>query len=194
MKLTLQQLQRTGGKEIPEKMRASIASLLTQIDVLDDIAASFSMFAKMPEPVMEPVDLIVLLRETCALHQQAGNVHFETGLAQAVSRADKQFLGRAVSNLILNALQAERPDEKVTVSVKLEEHANTYRITVADNGAGVNEAIQDKIFLPHFSTKQSGSGLGLAITRQSIEQMGGKVWFESEVGKGTRFYIDLPKN
>ncbi|MCK6617728.1 MAG: HAMP domain-containing histidine kinase [Cyclobacteriaceae bacterium] len=194
MKLTLQQLQRTGGKEIPEKMRASIASLLTQIDVLDDIAASFSMFAKMPEPVMEPVDLIVLLRETCALHQQAGNVHFETGLAQAVSRADKQFLGRAVSNLILNALQAERPDERVTVSVKLEEHANTYRITVADNGAGVNEAIQDKIFLPHFSTKQSGSGLGLAITRQSIEQMGGKVWFESEVGKGTRFYIDLPKN
>ncbi|QOI98649.1 MAG: HAMP domain-containing histidine kinase [Flammeovirgaceae bacterium] len=194
MKLTLQQLERTRENELSDRMKASIALLLAQIDTLDGIAASFSTFAKMPEPVLVPVDLVVLLKETCALHQQTGTVHFETRLVKAVGRADRQLLGRAVSNLILNALQAERPDEKVAVTVQLEEENGSYRITVADNGAGVDVSIRDKIFLPHFSTKQSGSGLGLAIVRQSIEQMGGKIWFESEVGRGTRFYIVLPKN
>lgn len=193
MKLTLQQVQRANESELSEKMKASIASLLAQIDALDGIAASFSTFAKMPEPVLAAVDLIVLLKETCALHQQTGNVHFETRLVQAVTRADRQLLGRAVSNLILNGLQAERSISNFVVTVTLEEDNKTYRIAVADNGVGVDKTIRDKIFLPHFSTKQSGSGLGLAIARQGIEQMGGRIWFESEVGKGTRFYIVLPK-
>ncbi|MFN3840777.1 MAG: ATP-binding protein [Cyclobacteriaceae bacterium] len=192
MKLTLQQLQRVNENDLSEKMKTSIASLLTQIDALDGIAASFSKFAKMPEPVLVPVDLVALLKETCDLHKQTGNVIFETSLTKAMIMADRQLLGSAVGNLILNGLQAERQDERVTVTVGLEQLLDVYRISISDNGAGIADAIRDRIFLPHFSTKQSGSGLGLAITRQGIEQMGGKIWFESEVGKGTRFYVQFP--
>jgi two-component system, NtrC family, nitrogen regulation sensor histidine kinase NtrY len=50
----------------------------------------------------------------------------------------------------------------------------------------------DKVFIPYFSTKKSGSGLGLAIAKQGIEQCGGKIGFESEVGKGTEFWVEIP--
>jgi signal transduction histidine kinase len=192
MKLTLQQLQRLNEVTLSDKMRASIETLLAQVDALDGIAASFSTFAKLPEPVLSPVDVVALLQETCALHQQTGDVRFETGVVQAVTLADRQLLGRVVSNLILNGLQAERPGEKVAVIVTLTEEDKAYCISVSDNGTGVDEAIREKIFLPHFSTKQAGSGLGLAIARQGIEQMGGKIWFESETGRGSRFYVLLP--
>ncbi len=192
MKLTLQQLQRINEGDHSEKLKNSIASLLAQIDALDGIAGSFSTFAKMPEPVLVRVELVGLLKEACALYQQTGKVHFESNLTGAFTLADKQVLSRAVINLILNGLQAEQPGRGVAVTVKLERENSMYRITVADNGTGIADTIRDKIFLPHFSTKQAGSGLGLAIARQGIEQMGGKIGFESLEGNGTRFFILLP--
>lgn len=101
-------------------------------------------------------------------------------------------MSRIFSNLILNALQAERPDMPVLVQVRLRQENGCYRIEVEDNGCGIDDAIRDKIFFPHFSTRKSGSGLGLAIARQGIEQMGGEIGFESQKGRGTIFFIRLP--
>jgi len=70
------------------------------------------------------------------------------------------------------------------------EHAILIRFS--DNGVGIDESASEKIFLPHFSTKQSGSGLGLAIARQGMQQMGGRIFFESTLGIGSTFFIELP--
>jgi signal transduction histidine kinase len=193
MKLTLQQLQRVTGKDQSDGFKKAITSLLAQVDALDGIASSFSMFAKMPEPVIERINLVHLVEEVTGLHNQSGQISVETRLTEAFTLADKQLMGRIISNLILNALQAERSGEKITVKVTLEQKNENYLIIVADNGSGIAEPIRDRIFQPHFSTKQSGSGLGLAIARQGMEQMGGAIWFESETGRGTRFYVQLPK-
>ncbi len=193
MKLTLQQLQRVNENNQFEGFKKAIASLLAQVDALDGIASSFSMFAKMPEPVFEQVDLVQLLAEITNLHNQTGQVKVETRFTEAYTLADRQLLGRIISNLILNALQAERSGEKITVKVTLEQKNENYLIIVTDNGTGIPESIRERIFQPHFSTKQSGSGLGLAIARQGMEQMGGAIGFESEAGQGTRFYVQLPK-
>ena len=56
----------------------------------------------------------------------------------------------------------------------------------------IPEQIKDKVFTPNFSTKYTGSGLGLAITKKGIEHANGKIWFDSEEGRGTKFYVDIP--
>jgi signal transduction histidine kinase len=65
-------------------------------------------------------------------------------------------------------------------------------IEVNDNGAGIPASIQDKVFIPNFSTKYGGSGIGLAVAKKGVEHAGGKIWFESVANVGTTFYIELP--
>ncbi|MGN6163074.1 MAG: ATP-binding protein, partial [Flavisolibacter sp.] len=65
-------------------------------------------------------------------------------------------------------------------------------ITIKDNGEGIPEDMRSKIFTPNFTTKTSGTGLGLAMCKSIVEQAKGHVWFETEEGKGTTFFVQLP--
>lgn len=194
MKLMLQQAERIqdSDPQKAQKIRRTIASLLSQVDTLDGIASSFSAFAKMPEPVMHKVELVELIRTVVQLHAASMGVAFTTALEVAWVMADQQLLQRILSNILLNSLQAKREAVPLEVRLELSISGNHVILKLSDNGTGIDEQLQDKIFLPHFSTKKSGSGLGLAIARQGIEQMGGRIYFTSEVGEGTVFYIELP--
>lgn len=194
MKLMLQQTERlpdTDPKTL-EKIRKSIAAVLDQVDTLDGIASSFSTFAKMPEPVMRPVELVGLLKKVVHLHEQSASVEFTTEVDEVEAQVDEQLISRIFSNIILNGIQAAGEGRSARVKVHLKQMENAIYIAFTDNGSGIREDLRDKIFLPHFSTKQSGSGLGLAIARQGIEQMGGKIYFDSTVGIGSVFHIELP--
>ncbi|MBX2945226.1 MAG: HAMP domain-containing histidine kinase [Cyclobacteriaceae bacterium] len=195
MKLMLQQTERlpdTDPKTL-EKIRRAIASILDQVDTLDGIASSFSTFAKMPEPVMRPVELVGLLKRVVHLHEQTAVVELFTELDVATVQVDEQLISRIFSNIILNGIQAAREGQKPQVSVSVKQKDNVLCISFTDNGTGIRADLKDKIFLPHFSTKQSGSGLGLAIARQGIEQMGGRIYFESTPGEGSIFFVELPR-
>jgi signal transduction histidine kinase len=104
--------------------------------------------------------------------------------------ADEKLVSRIFLNIILNGLQAAHQDETPRVTIQLEQVGSVFRISFTDNGVGIDETLEEKIFIPHFTTKQSGSGLGLAIAKQGIEQLGGKIWFETS-SKGTTFFIEL---
>lgn len=193
MKLTLQQLERSLQQEQGnDKLKKAVLSLLAQINSLDELASSFSSFAKMPEPVMKPVELVALLNRIVSLHAHECKIIFHTALISAPVFADEQLLGRIFSNLILNGIQAVK-DKDPQIAVTLDLHSPYYSVSIADNGMGIEEELIDKIFLPHFTTKKTGSGLGLAIARQGIEQMGGRISFTTSVD-GTIFRIDLPQN
>ena len=69
---------------------------------------------------------------------------------------------------------------------------NILPLSVADNGGGIPEHMQDKIFMPNFTTKSSGTGLGLAMSKSIAEQAHGDIWFESVLGEGTTFFVKLP--
>ena len=200
MKLTLQHMKRViedgGDKGQRGKKMGQINSLLEQIETLSDIATSFSDFAKMPAPQMESLDLVKLLSETIDLYdkKEFGQIVTKIEEERFIVNGDKKWLGRAFSNLIINGFQAVNDAEKARIEVKIYPmNSSMIRIEIADNGHGIPEHIQDKVFTPNFSTKFTGSGLGLAITRKGVEHAGGKIWFESKEGEGTKFYIEIPR-
>jgi signal transduction histidine kinase len=181
-----------GGTNSPEKTVKAVSSLLTQVDTLNDIASSFSAFAKMPEPVSLRFELVGLVRRIVDLHGHSGVIHFKEPFKELYVVGDEALLGRTFSNIILNAFQAARFSEPVSVQVSLQKNDYGVLIGFQDNGKGIEPAVAERIFFPHFTTKQSGSGLGLAIAKQAIEQMKGRIWFETEPGRGTTFFIELP--
>ena len=195
MKLTLQQLERSLQHEDQgnDKLKKTVLSLLSQINSLDELASSFSSFAKMPEPVMKPIELIALLNRIINLHTQESKIAFHTKLSLAPVFADEQLLGRILSNIILNGIQAVPKGRDSKIEILLEAHDPYFSVSISDNGTGIDQELVDKIFLPHFTTKKTGSGLGLAIARQGIEQMGGRISFKTS-SAGTIFRIDLPQN
>ncbi len=194
MKLTLQQMEHAilRGEQDKSKTDQSIKTLLTQVDILNEIASSFSAFARMPAPILQKIELVGLVRKCVDLHasDEAGTVSFQDTGSPLYVMGDDQLLNRIFSNIILNALQA-REDKKIHVKISLQQELQHVVIGFHDNGKGIDQELKEKIFSPYFSTKKSGSGLGLAIAKQGIEQSGGEIWFESEPGKGATFYIRL---
>ncbi len=193
MKLTLQQMQLWLVKDTLEKERAkqSVNTLLNQVEILNEIASSFSAFARMPAPILEKLDLVALLTKTVNLYStyEGGSVDFKSSVQPVYIDGDPQLLDRIFSNMILNGLQAGGKPPLVFIEVK--PAGSFIRVIIQDNGEGIAPEFQDKIFIPYFTTKKSGSGLGLAIAKQGIELSGGKIWFDSSPGK-TRFYLEFP--
>jgi signal transduction histidine kinase len=121
---------------------------------------------------------------------------------------DEDQLRQVFVNLIANAIDASKEASPIIISTEriragkresVEGKGNAGRgaqtlgrITVEDQGAGMDEQTRSRIFEPFFTTKKRGTGLGLAIVKQIVEQHGGAIRVESEQGKGTRFIVDLP--
>jgi signal transduction histidine kinase len=103
------------------------------------------------------------------------------------------LLNQAFLNLVVNAAQAIQGDGTVTVKTKTD--GDFIEIAIADDGAGIPPDVRKRIFSAGFTTKPigEGTGLGLALTREIIQDThGGKIWFESELGSGTTFFMRLP--
>lgn len=100
-------------------------------------------------------------------------------------------------NLIGNALKYCSDNVKPEITISVTSINNHYQFTVKDNGIGIDSKYHDKIFVIfqrlHSRDEYSGTGMGLAIVKKIIDSFGGKIWLESEVGKGSAFYFTLPK-
>jgi PAS domain S-box-containing protein len=109
--------------------------------------------------------------------------------------ADPAQIGLVFQNLIANAIKFRR-DEPPYIHISAEKINHYWKFAVRDNGIGIDSAFNDRIFeifqRLHTRDKYPGSGVGLAIVKKIIERHGGKIWVESEVGKGSTFYFTLP--
>jgi signal transduction histidine kinase len=65
-------------------------------------------------------------------------------------------------------------------------------VNIKDNGEGIPQEMQSRIFIPNFTTKSSGTGLGLAMCKGIVEQVKGKIWFDTVIGNGTTFHVEIP--
>jgi signal transduction histidine kinase len=196
MKLTLQQVEKKQleGTMDPEALRRSVEAMLRQVSMLDEIAGSFSAFARLPTPNMKPVNAGALLEHVMELHGGRGSrVSMQEVDPLLTVLADEDLMSRSLSNLVLNALQSADGGSAVEVRLGAVADGDMVEFRVSDNGRGVDSLIAERIFLPHFTTKKSGSGLGLAILKQAVEQMGGSAGYRNNLAGGATFYIRLPK-
>lgn len=111
-----------------------------------------------------------------------------------IGYADK--INQVWTNLIQNALQAMNYEGTLTITAKQDTQNKQIAISIGDTGAGIPHEIREKIFEPFFTTKPSGegSGLGLDIVKKIVEEHKGTITFETEIGKGTTFFVNLPFN
>lgn len=196
MKLNIQQLQRTSGGEQDKKFLERVTStLIEQIDNLSNIATEFSNFAKIPTARNQVFKLSEQLQKVIDLFETHGRVSigfYPNGLNYLEVNADREQLSRAIINLVKNAIQAVPEGEKVKINIEMKRRDHMARIAVTDNGPGIPVELRDKLFSPSFTTKSSGMGLGLAIVKNIVENFSGSIWFETEMGKGTTFFIEIP--
>ena len=205
MKLSLQFLQKAIAERRPnaEELIGRISqTLITQVDVLSDIATSFSTFTNLPAMRPERLDVAEVLRRCARLHQPDAdaadgmlelNLPADADTGRYVVFADENLLVRTFNNLLINARQAvpEGRAPHLTVALAATGTAGV-RVTIEDNGAGISDEVRDRIFVPNFTTKAGGSGIGLAVAKRGIESAGGRIWFETTEGEGTAFFIELP--
>jgi len=106
-------------------------------------------------------------------------------------------LRQLFQNLINNGLKYHEPGNKPVVQIKAEELDEFWKFSVSDNGIGISEQYKEKIFgifqRLHRKEEYTGTGVGLAICKKIIEEHGGNIWVESEIGKGSTFYFTIPK-
>ncbi len=198
MRLGLQHLQRLlgkQGKESDEQSARIMKILLEQIDNLSFIATEFSNFANMPLANNENLNIISLIEDSASLFSEYENVTFKVEPVHErdiLVFADKEQLNRVFINLIKNAIQSIPDDRPGLVNIHIELKNQHVTVVVADNGKGIEEEVRSKLFQPNFTTKSSGMGLGLAISQNILRSLGGKIYYQTELGKGTRFYVQLP--
>ncbi|MGJ8661643.1 MAG: ATP-binding protein, partial [Bacteroidota bacterium] len=198
MKLGLQHFERLYDPEAPmskEKFQKVTKSLVEQIDGLTRIANEFSNFAKMPQPQVEEVDLYSLLENVIQIFSRNGQrkIRLECVQNEVLLSVDKDMMVRIFNNLIKNAFQAIQENEYGEVKVSIAIGNKDVIVEIKDNGIGISEEEKDNIFVPYFTTKSAGTGLGLAMVKQMVELHHGDVYFVSEAGKGTSFYVRLER-
>lgn len=198
MKLSIQMLQKAmkeGRQDVPQLSERVTKTLIEQIDNLSQIATSFSSFAKMPQTNMDTLALDDVIQSSVNLifQQDDFEIIFHKPEAPVYIQGDKNQLLRAFGNLIKNAQQAI-PDNRIgRMEISIQQLGKFVNVSFKDNGKGIPEDVQPRVFNPNFTTKSSGMGLGLAITKQIIEEgSNGAIWFETVIGEGTTFMVRFP--
>ena len=172
---------------------------LDEVRRITDIVGEFTRFARLPAPRPAPMDLVKAAEDVAHLHA-ASSVPIEVRTEPTPEIvADRDQIVQALTNLVLNAVDAVKSstDPRVLVCVAPAE-PGWVRLSVSDNGPGIRPKDQELIFEKFrqggntLTEKPQGTGLGLPICRHIISHFGGKLWVKSEPGHGATFTVYLP--
>lgn len=197
--LTLDHLQTTFAPDDPqkqEKFESLTKQLKSEVARINDRITEFLNYSRPPKLHPEPVNLEELARDAMRIFEVQTNetgvdAHVKTNGKAPQITADPDSLHSALTNLIINGLQA-MDGTGGQLEVALSSENGRARIDVTDTGRGIAAEDISKVFEPYYSTKETGTGLGLAIVKKAIEDHHGTITVKSKVGEGTTFTITLP--
>ncbi len=186
-----------GGSDL-ETLVAECAELIErEVRTLESLVSEFSEFARFPAARLSSANLNTIVEGALALFQgRLEGITVVTELAPALPpvKADTELLRRVLVNLIDNAAEAMEGSaiRRLAVSTRLDSIGDAVEIEIADSGSGISPEDKDKLFLPHFSTKERGTGLGLAIASRIVAEHNGSLRVEDNLPTGARFRIRFP--
>ncbi|HUO25195.1 MAG TPA: ATP-binding protein [Candidatus Aquilonibacter sp.] len=203
LQLTVENLVRArqqSPEQFEEVFREGSRTLLAELANLKGIVGRFSEFSRMPQPQLQQVQVndlvqgvIGLLRvqfKTPGQHEIRCETQLDPHLEPIAGDAD--LLHRAISNLVLNAIDAMPGGGTLTARTRNE--GAQVRIEVSDTGSGLTPEECARIFTPYYTSKQHGTGLGLAIAQSVVSDHRGRISVQSQPGRGSTFVIELPKS
>jgi signal transduction histidine kinase/type II secretory pathway pseudopilin PulG len=166
-------------------------TVLTQIDILTNIASEFSAFARMPKQAIKKVDILNSINEIITLFADENvNITVNSNLETLLINADKDSISRLFINLVRNSIQAE---SKIII-INVDENEASYFIRIIDDGIGIRKEDINKVFDENYTTKNDGMGIGLSMVQKIIESINGNIVVEKSSESGTTFLITLSKN
>jgi PAS domain S-box-containing protein len=209
IQLSAQRLQRFLERSDPSESAATRHSELSklvqecsrlierEVSTLAELVNEFSQFVRFPTAKLAPINANTIVHQAVEVFSgRLDGITLKTMLAENLPavRADGGLLRSVVVNLIDNAAEALENSafREILVSTKAHSDAETVEICVSDTGTGISPEDKDKLFLPHFSTKDRGTGLGLAIAARIVAEHGGSIHVEDNLPIGSRFLVELP--
>ncbi|MDF1566114.1 MAG: HAMP domain-containing sensor histidine kinase [Deltaproteobacteria bacterium] len=200
IQLAMQQLVSSYSGDDPrfQKLLAEVEEIVgEEVQTLRRLVTAFSEFAKLPDVDVSPAHLGQYLQDYLRSHPDlSAEAEIELLLPETDPRVelDRALLGRVLTNLLRNAIEAAAPlsEGLPRVEVQLEVGSEAAVVRVSDEGPGIAADYPSQIFDPYFTTKSTGTGLGLAISRKIVLQHGGELTVAPRSGPGTTFEIRLP--
>jgi two-component system, NtrC family, nitrogen regulation sensor histidine kinase NtrY len=198
-------LDRRDASECPEPSDPELTRLVQEcsrliereVSTLAALVNEFSQFVRFPTAKLAPANANTIVQEAVEVFaERLDGISLKASLAENLPlvRADGGLLRSVVVNLIDNAAEAleTAPVREIVVSTCAHADGEIVEISVQDTGHGISPEDKDRLFLPHFSTKDRGTGLGLAIAARIIAEHGGAIYVEDNFPVGSRFLIELP--
>jgi len=188
-------------RDLDETARRQVETIYAEAERASKIVSNLLTFARRRRAQKEPANINELLERVLELRQydlRVHNINIDLHLDDAMpeTMADANQIQQVFLNIIINAEQAMRPDDGREGTLRIETRARGDAIVASfrDSGAGMSAETVRRIFDPFFTTKEAGegTGLGLTISYGIIEDHGGRIWAESQVGRGTTFFVELP--
>lgn len=182
-------------KALPARYAPYVEGLRQETDALGQVVTRFLNFARPEQVALAPVDLEAVVRRACdeVAHDLPG-ARIEVSGDFATIEGDEILLRQAFSNLVRNAVEAcsaanVAPEVRVAGAMRAN---GACRVTVEDNGPGIDPAVRDRLFRPFVSTRANGTGLGLAIVQKVVVTHNGRIAVGSSPAGGAAFHVTFP--
>ena len=187
-------------KDIPDDVKEDVKIIYSEAQRAAQVVKGLLTFARRHLPVKQLVNINSIIEkvlEIRAYEQKVSNIRVNTRFASDLSQvmADYFQLQQVCLNIIINAehfmIEAHH---KGTLTITTERTEDIIKASFADDGPGISKEDLEHVFDPFFTTKEvgKGTGLGLSICHGIIAEHGGRIYAESESGKGATFVVELP--
>jgi PAS domain S-box-containing protein len=178
--------------DLNARLKESISSIEENLSYINKIVLDLQDYAKPPTPILEEVAVAKIIQDVLSSMNFPETIHVTYSLEDnsLTLRADSTYMKRILTNLISNSMQSMTNGGKIFIKVKRK--GDKALLSVKDTGQGIPKEIREKLFMPLVTTKSEGQGFGLAVVKKLTESLNGTVTFESELGKGTQFIVELP--
>jgi len=187
----LQQKATEWASSQPDEIAGCIETIRRQIQVLQDLANQFSIFAKEPELKRIRCSLRDIIDSAVSLYRGYENLRIDVSIPDGIPdlSLDPAMMGRLFSNLIKNS--AEASPQKATITIAVEARKENVLVTFRDSGPGFPAEKLARIDQPYITTKGKGTGLGMAIVKKIAEEHGGTIRFYNDNGAVVEFTLPI---
>jgi two-component system nitrogen regulation sensor histidine kinase NtrY len=191
----IQNRNREGHPEINNIINTGTETIIEEVKVLTRILDEFSGFARLPEMRGEYLDINPVIKNSVNFFMGHEGITFHLSLDNSIPKLffDKTLFRQALTNILQNSIDELGNKGNITVTSEYADKKHgIVRLSIKDDGPGIDEENLDKIFDPAFSTKDTGTGLGLAIVEKIILEHNARIFFYSKKGEGAEFVIEFP--